>query len=154
MPVCICYCCYRLSSATITCRQYNCQDVRPAKRLACFVTFACNCSAQVLQWTRDWGVAQQLAWRVASAYVEECSKGNDAMEGAREWLQALASSRVPCALVSSMSRYATYPSFNTWVVLCTPYWLPVQSKLSLHACMNLQSLRLLHAFTSFTYAAI
>ena len=59
---------------------------------------------QVLQWTRDWGTAQKLAWRVASAYVSECSQGDEAMEGAREWLQALATSRVPCALVSSMSR--------------------------------------------------
>ena len=59
---------------------------------------------QILQWTRDWGTAQQLGWRVASAYVEECSQGNEAMDGAREWLQALATSKVPCALVSSMGR--------------------------------------------------
>ncbi|DBA94566.1 TPA: hypothetical protein ACH3X1_002151 [Trebouxia sp. C0004] len=68
-------------------------DVRPERAIT-----------EVLQWTRDWGTAQKLAWRVASAYVEECSQGNEAMEGAREWLQALAASRVPCALVSSMSR--------------------------------------------------
>lgn len=68
-------------------------DVRPERAIT-----------EVLQWTRDWGTAQQLAWRVAGAYVEECSKSNEAMEGAREWLQALASSRVPCALVSSMGR--------------------------------------------------
>lgn len=68
-------------------------DVRPERAIT-----------EVLQWTRDWGTAQKLAWRVASAYAQECSQGDEAMEGAREWLQALAASRVPCALVSSMSR--------------------------------------------------
>ncbi|KAL3162904.1 hypothetical protein ABBQ32_009347 [Trebouxia sp. C0010 RCD-2024] len=68
-------------------------DVRPERAIT-----------EVLQWTRDWGVAQRLAWRVASAYVDECSQGTGAMEGAREWLQALATSKVPCALVSSISR--------------------------------------------------
>ena len=78
-----------------------CMSIQYTAAVTCVSQVAC---LQVLQWTRDWGTAQKLAWRVASAYVEECSRGDEAMEGAREWLQALAASRVPCALVSSMSR--------------------------------------------------
>ena len=59
----------------------------------------------MLQWTRDWGRAQQLAWEVANAFVDQCNQADEVKEGVREWLQALASARVPCTLVSNMSRY-------------------------------------------------
>ena len=65
---------------------------------------------QVLQWTRDWGKAQQLAWEVANAFVEQCNEADQIKEGVKEWLQALASARVPCTLVSNMSRYGALSS--------------------------------------------
>lgn len=59
---------------------------------------------EVLQWTRDWGVAQRLAWRVAVLYTEEFSRASQPQSGLSEWLSALSKSKVPCAVVSNMDR--------------------------------------------------
>ena len=58
--------------------------------------------AQVLHWTRDWGRAQELAWRVAVLYAQEFEQLRDAMLGVVQWLAALRKANTPCALVSHM----------------------------------------------------
>ena len=58
----------------------------------------------MLQWTRDWGKAQKLAYEVALAFSQEFQAVREPGAGVREWLQALASSNVPCALVTTMDR--------------------------------------------------
>jgi len=59
---------------------------------------------QVLQWTREWGVAQRLAWRVAAVYSELFHTLSEPRPGVREWLAALQRASVPCALVTSFDR--------------------------------------------------
>ena len=61
---------------------------------------------QVLQWTRDWGWARKLAWKVAGLYAEEFREIREPLQGVREWLAALARCNVPCAVVSTMDRYS------------------------------------------------
>ncbi|KAK9836404.1 hypothetical protein WJX84_001269 [Apatococcus fuscideae] len=62
---------------------------------------------EVLQWTRDWGWARQLAWKMAGLYVEEFREIREPLHGVREWLAALARCNIPCAVVSSMDRAST-----------------------------------------------
>lgn len=62
---------------------------------------------QVLQWTREWGRAQRLAWRVAAVYAERFHALSEPQPGVREWLAALQRASVPCALVSSFDRRAS-----------------------------------------------
>jgi len=57
---------------------------------------------QVLHWTRDWGRAQELAWRVAVLYAELFQQLQDATLGVAQWLAALRKANTPCALVSHM----------------------------------------------------
>ncbi|CAD7696926.1 unnamed protein product [Ostreobium quekettii] len=59
---------------------------------------------EVLLWTSDWQRARHLAWRVAEVYSHLFSEIAQAHPGVHEWLAALARSRVPCAVVSSMDR--------------------------------------------------
>lgn len=59
---------------------------------------------QVLQWTRDFGRAQALAWRLALLYAEEFALLSEPQAGVREWLSALQRARVPCALVTTFDR--------------------------------------------------
>ena len=59
-------------------------------------------AAQVLHWTRDWGRAQELAWRVAVLYAEQFEQLRDATLGVAQWLAALRKANTPCALVSHM----------------------------------------------------
>ena len=56
----------------------------------------------MLQWTREWGRAQELAWRLAILYAEEFHKLNEPMPAVKPWLQALQKANVPCALISQM----------------------------------------------------
>lgn len=65
------------------------------------------CPLQVLQWTRDWGWARKLAWKVAGLYAEEFREIREPLAGVREWLGALSRCNIPCAVVSSMDRYAS-----------------------------------------------
>jgi hypothetical protein len=65
-------------------------------------------AAQVLQWTRDWGRAQALAWQLAVLYAEEFGQLSEPQAGVPEWLTALSRARVPCALVSTFDRCARY----------------------------------------------
>ncbi len=59
-------------------------------------------ATQVLHWTRDWGRAQELAWRVAVLYAELFQQLQDATLGVAQWLTALRKANTPCALVSHM----------------------------------------------------
>lgn len=54
---------------------------------------------QVLQWTRDWKRAQELAWLVAGAYAQLLLEVESPLPGVVEWLQLMAKNSVPCALV-------------------------------------------------------
>ncbi len=56
----------------------------------------------MLHWTRDWGRAQELAWRVAVLYAREFEQLREAMMGVGQWLAALRKANTPCALVSHM----------------------------------------------------
>ena len=59
-------------------------------------------ATQVLHWTRDWGRAQELAWRVAVLYAELFQQLQDATLGVAQWLTALRKANTPCALISHM----------------------------------------------------
>lgn len=56
----------------------------------------------MLGWTRDWGRAQQLAWRLAVLYAEEFQALGEPLAAVKPWLLALQKAAVPCALVSHM----------------------------------------------------
>ena len=60
---------------------------------------------QVLQWTRDWGTAQRLAFELGENLTREFATLDSPLPGVLEWLLALKSVRVPCALVSALDRY-------------------------------------------------
>ncbi|GMH32602.1 hypothetical protein BSKO_00436 [Bryopsis sp. KO-2023] len=59
---------------------------------------------EVLMWTSSWVEARKLTRLVSEAYVELFAELAVPEEGALEWLAALASSKVPCAVISDMSR--------------------------------------------------
>ncbi|KAK9803461.1 hypothetical protein WJX73_004643 [Symbiochloris irregularis] len=59
---------------------------------------------QVLHWTTDAGQAQRLAWLVAAKLAEELRSLREPAAGVRDWLAALASSHVQCALVAPLDR--------------------------------------------------
>lgn len=59
---------------------------------------------QVLQWTRDWGTAQRLAFEVALAVSREFQTLSEPLPGVKDWLLALKSVNVPCALVTCLDR--------------------------------------------------
>ena len=61
---------------------------------------------QVLQWTSDPGKAQRLAWLVATCLAEELKALQEPAPGVRDWLTALSSASVPCALVAPLDRHA------------------------------------------------
>lgn len=62
---------------------------------------------QVLGWTSDPGKAQRLAWLVASSLAGELKALTSPAPGVREWLGALATAHIPCALVTSLDRHAS-----------------------------------------------
>ncbi|KAK9816620.1 hypothetical protein WJX72_002844 [[Myrmecia] bisecta] len=68
-------------------------DIRPERAIT-----------EVLQWTRDWGAAQRMAWRVANLFAEEFGRLSEPLPGVREWLLALNKANVPCAIVSNMDQ--------------------------------------------------
>lgn len=59
---------------------------------------------EVLGWTSDPGKAQRLAWLVASSLAGELKALTSPAPGVREWLGALATAHIPCALVTSLDR--------------------------------------------------
>jgi len=62
---------------------------------------------EVLNWTRDWGLARNLARELSHLYRTELLRtpvDELIVPGARQWLQALRSAKVPCAVVTSMDR--------------------------------------------------
>ncbi|KAL4448919.1 hypothetical protein ABPG77_007636 [Micractinium sp. CCAP 211/92] len=61
----------------------------------------------VLMWTRDWKRAQELAWLVATEYARLLLELAEPLDGVEDWLQLMAKTRVPCALVTSMDRFTT-----------------------------------------------
>jgi beta-phosphoglucomutase-like phosphatase (HAD superfamily) len=71
----------------------NFYDVRPERVIT-----------EVLQWTRDWKVAQRLAWEVAMAFGQQVQSVKEPQSGVRDWLQALKSCKMPCALVGNLDR--------------------------------------------------
>eukprot|EP00891_Asterochloris_glomerata_P006619 jgi/Astpho2/6619/Aster-04985 len=79
----------------------NIYDIRPERAIT---EASLRAASSVLQWTRDWGEAQKLAYEVALAFSQEFQAVREPGAGVREWLQALASSNVPCALVTTMDR--------------------------------------------------
>ena len=58
----------------------------------------------VLQWTRDIRRAKELAWLVATAYVDALRGVEAPLPGVREWLALMSKTNVPCALVTAMDR--------------------------------------------------
>ena len=62
------------------------------------------CISQVLQWTRDWGTAQRLAYEFAQAVAAEFEALKEPMMGVVDWLVALKSVNVPCAVVTQLDR--------------------------------------------------
>ncbi len=100
----------------------------------------------MLQWTRDWGEAQKLAYEVALAFSQEFQAVREPGAGVREWLQALASSNVPCALVTTMDRCLSEAAgWNATAWACRwfteealqPVIVPTR-----HLCLVLHSLQL------------
>eukprot|EP00850_Spirogloea_muscicola_P001222 SM000004S15092 [mRNA] locus=s4:1253020:1256259:+ [translate_table: standard] len=59
---------------------------------------------QLLAWTQNRSEAQRLTARLAELYCEEFAKVRAPMEGVKEWLEALSTAGVPCAVASSMDR--------------------------------------------------
>ena len=59
---------------------------------------------QVLQWTRDWKTAQRLAFELAQAVATEFETLSEPLPGVLDWLIALSSVKIPCALVSGLDR--------------------------------------------------
>lgn len=53
----------------------------------------------MLQWTRDWKRAQELAWLVATAYAQLLGEIEGPLPGVVDWLQLVHKNNVPCALV-------------------------------------------------------
>lgn len=68
-------------------------DIRPERAIT-----------EVLQWTHDWAHAQQLSLRFGELLVHELEVVRTPLPGATEWLHALHSSNVPCAVVTSLDR--------------------------------------------------
>jgi len=71
-----------------------------------------GCGFQVLQWTRDWGTAQRLAFELGENLAKEFATLDSPLPGVLEWLLALRSVRVPCALVSALDRSTPPPHPN------------------------------------------
>lgn len=58
----------------------------------------------VLRWTNDRNRAKKLSARMSELYTEEFRKCSEPLPGVREWLTALQSVRVPCALACTLPR--------------------------------------------------
>lgn len=60
----------------------------------------------VLRWASSQKEAQALAWELSELSSEALGELHAPLRGAREWLDALTSFKVPCALVSGLDRCA------------------------------------------------
>lgn len=61
----------------------------------------------ILQWTRNWGRAQELAWLVAVTYNDLIKEIDAALPGVMEWLDLIGKTNVPSALVTGMDKVST-----------------------------------------------
>ncbi|KAL5709856.1 hypothetical protein ACHQM5_020493 [Ranunculus cassubicifolius] len=59
---------------------------------------------KVLSWESTESELERLESRLSQLYYENLLKLTTPMEGVREWLDAVSSARIPCALVSSLDR--------------------------------------------------
>lgn len=59
---------------------------------------------EVLHWTRDFGYARKLAWRLAEIYLEKFKTISEPLPGVQEWLGVVRNFGIPLAIVSNMAR--------------------------------------------------
>lgn len=99
----------------------------------------------ILQWTRDFREARDLAYRFATIYSLHFTAVTAAPEGTVTWLQALNKAGVSVAVVSSLDRYTVGAALDRMQL--RPYFQALssledgfenRSQLLLSACWNLQ----------------
>ena len=61
----------------------------------------------VMGWTRDIGRARELGWMVSTAYSELVRNVREPIPGARQWLELMTKTQVPCALLTNLKRSTT-----------------------------------------------
>ncbi|XP_057781193.1 5-amino-6-(5-phospho-D-ribitylamino)uracil phosphatase, chloroplastic [Salvia miltiorrhiza] len=59
---------------------------------------------KVLLWEKDEDDVDRLKSRLSQLYYDNLIKFSEPVEGLKEWLDALSTSRIPCAVVSSLDR--------------------------------------------------
>ncbi|GAQ91255.1 Haloacid dehalogenase-like hydrolase (HAD) superfamily protein [Klebsormidium nitens] len=69
---------------------------------------------QVLGWTREPEEVARLVVRASELYCQEVAKLRAPQAGLREWLQALRTAGVPCAVTSALSRATVVAMLDAW----------------------------------------